>query len=56
MVYEIFLRKKNHQVIHELYKDIKKATKRFVELCNKFPEVSMDKVDRRDCCRSIKVI
>jgi len=56
MVYEVFVRKKNGQVIHELYKRLGKATGRFMELSGKFPEVSLDKKNRRHCCQSIEVM
>ena len=56
MVYEVFVRKGNGQVIHELYKKAGKAAGRFLELTLKFPEVSLDKKNKRHCCQSIEVM
>ena len=56
MVYVIFVRKKNHQVIHEIYRLPGKAIKRFEELSKRFPEVSLDKKRRNKTCKQIEVI
>jgi len=58
MVYEIFVRKGNGQVINELYKDKDRAIMRFNDLCYLFPknvELFLTKKNRRKCCSDIKV-